>query len=420
MQSLYRKTGWRLLPLLCLAYMANSIDRINLSYAKLRMAADIGLDDAGYALAASAFFAGYILCELPSNLLMQKTGARATIARILLLWGLATTCTALVSTPAQLQAMRFLLGMAEAGFVPGVVLYLSYWFPEQLRARATSLLMMAGTLGAVISGPLAAGAIEHADGLAGLRGWQALFVLEGGTTMVLGVLAWRYLSNSPRQARWLTPAQQDALLSRTDTLPDGHIAWSVLRNRRCYLLGGVHFCLYAAINTVVYWTPSLLQDFGMAAITSIGLAASLPFAAGMLLMLWLGHRSDRHRERRWHTACAMAASALFFGLLGLDTGSALLRMALLTVGTAACMAALPVFWSIPPACFPPGQRAGGIAIVGSLGALAALLSPLLVSTIKRAGGSLYPAFAMTGLLLLFGAVLLMVGLPSDALRRNAE
>ncbi len=194
----YRKITWRLLPFLFLAYAVNAIDRINISFAKLRMAQDLGLTDAAYAIGATAFFAGYILFEIPSNLYMQRVGARATLTRIMVLWGLVTALTCMVSTPVQLYIARFVLGIAEAGFFPGVILYMTYWFPSWKRGRITSIFFMAGFVAGMISGPLAGAIMTELDGWHAMKGWQTLFILEGIPAVLLGAFAWYWLDDQPR------------------------------------------------------------------------------------------------------------------------------------------------------------------------------------------------------------------------------
>ncbi|MGO4327181.1 MFS transporter [Cupriavidus sp. 2TAF22] len=416
--ALYRKIMWRLLPFLFLAYVLNTIDRINISFAKLRMAHDLGLSDAAYGIGAAAFFAGYILFEVPSNLYMQKIGARLTITRILLLWGVATIATSQVNSPAALYAARFLLGVAEAGFFPGVILYLTYWFPAARRGRITSLFLMSGTVAGMISGPLAAAIMSHLDGWLGLRDWQVLFVVEGIPAVLLGLLAYRWLDDGPDSAPWLSVSEK-AMLRRqlaTESRPQGHGGLrSLLGDARIYAIGLAFLSIYAATNTIAYWMPTLIRDFGVDQVARIGWISSLPYLLALAAMFLLARSSDRRLERRWHVAGTMLVGAASFLLLGLVRGALLPSVICMTAGAAACLAALPVFWTIPPAYLPRGQAPAGIAFISSLGGLAALLSPIVVGALKTRTGDLYFAFDMLAVLLVGGALTLLLAIPARLL-----
>ncbi|WP_211951013.1 MFS transporter [Cupriavidus yeoncheonensis] len=415
---MYRKIMWRLLPFLFLAYVLNTIDRINISFAKLSMAGDLGLSDAAYGIGAAAFFAGYILFEVPSNLYMQRIGARATITRIMLLWGMATIATSQVQSPGAFYAARFFLGVAEAGFFPGVILYLTYWFPAQRRGRITSVFLMSGTLAGMISGPLAAALMLHLDGWLGLRDWQALFVVEGIPAVLLGLLAWRVLDDGPEQARWLGPHEK-ALLAR-DLADAGQERKAtgmrhLLRDPRIYAIGLTYLSIYACTNTIAYWMPTLIQGFGEQQVTRIGWISSLPYVIGLVGMFALARSSDFRLERRWHVAGIMLVAAGSFVLMGFMRGEMLWSVLCMTVGAAACLAALPVFWTIPPAYLSSGQAPAGIALISSLGGIAALLSPLAVGAIRTRTGDLYLAFDVLALLLVAGATAILSAIPASLL-----
>lgn len=419
----YRKVAWRLLPFLFLAYAVNSIDRINLSFAKLRMAQDLGLGDAAYAIGTTAFFAGYILFEIPGNLYMQRVGARATLTRIMVLWGLVTVLTCMVSTPAQLYVARFALGVAEAGFFPGVILYLTYWFPAWKRGRVTSIFFMAGFVAGIVSGPVAGWVMTALDGWHAMKGWQMLFVIEGIPAVLLGVFAWYWLDDQPAHVKWLTAQQREIVIDnlRADQHEGGARAQtlrSIIGNPRAYLPGVVFFTIYAGTNTVAYWMPSLLQGAGILDMHRIGLISSGPYMLGALAMYLLGRSSDRRLERRWHLVATMVSAALGFLLMHVTRDNVVLSTVFMTIGAGACLAAVPVFWTIPPAYFNPGVAAAGIALVSSIGSLAALVSPVAVGAIKAHTGSLYVAFDVVGGLLLAASIIVIVAIPADALRER--
>ncbi|SDR60996.1 MFS transporter, ACS family, phthalate transporter [Paraburkholderia tuberum] len=419
----YRRIAWRLLPFLFLAYAVNSIDRINISFAKLRMARDLGLSDTAYAFGATAFFVGYILFEIPGNLYMQRVGARATLTRIMVLWGMVTALTCFVNTPARLYIARFALGVAEAGFFPGVILYLTYWFPSWKRGRVTAIFFMSGFVAGMVSGPLAGAIMTGLEGWYDMKGWQVLFVLEGLPAIALGVFAWFWLDDSPSHVTWLTDRQKVIVAEylRLDQDSRTHESQSfglVVRDPRAYVPGIVFFALYSGTNTVAYWMPSLLQEGGITDLHRIGLIASGPYLLALASMYLLGRSSDRRLERRWHLAATMLTSAVSFGLMHVLQANVLLSTVFMTIGAAACLAAVPLFWTIPPAFFSARAAAGGIALVSSIGSLAAVLSPITVAAIKARTGSLYVAFDVIGCMLLIGTVALLAGIPAARLRER--
>ncbi|WP_191831582.1 MFS transporter [Pseudomonas fluorescens] len=415
----YSKVIWRLMPYLMLAFIINAIDRLNLSFAKLRMAEDILLTDAAYGIGAGVFYLGYILFEVPSNLYMQRVGARATLTRIMILWGLITVATAFVTSPGQLIVARFLLGFAEAGFFPGLILYLTYWFPAAIRGRITASFFMAGMVAGMICGPLSGTIMAHLHGWLGLRDWQVLFVLTGLPAVLLGVIGRFWLTDRPEQARWLDDEQKQQIHtalageSRPSAASSGFVG--ALRDPLLYVAGLVCFCIYSASNTVSYWLPTLVQGFGLQDLQQIGLATSLPFMTALCAMYILGRSSDRHMERRWHLSLALLTAAASFWLLDLAEGHAVLSMLLVSLGAAAALAAMPLFWTIPPALLSRSGAAGGIAIISSLGNIAGVLSQTAVGAVKTATGSLYLAFDLIAVLLVLGTLLLLIAIPAARL-----
>ncbi|WP_248324269.1 MULTISPECIES: MFS transporter [unclassified Caballeronia] len=410
----YRKVIGRLMPFLLIAFMINAIDRVNISFAKLGMAHDIGLSDAAYGLSAAVFYLGYVLFEVPANLYLQRAGARATLTRIMILWGAVTMLTAFVKSPNQLIAMRFLLGVAEAGFLSGMILYLSYWFPSALRGRITAAFLMSGVVAGILSGPFAGWIMTHVGHDAWLRDWQALFVVEGMPAVVMGVVAWFWLTDRPARAQWLTDAQKQviaAALAAEHQQAAGHASFAqVLRNPIVYVMGLVYFCIYGGSNTVSYWMPTLIRSMGIDNLSTIGALASLPYVVALAGMYLLGRSSDRRQERRWHLALTMCAGAGCFIALGFARGHLALSIALMSVGCAAALSAISLFWTIPPALLKPGGAAGGIAMISSIGTTAGIVSPAAVGAIQSATGSLYVAFDVMAFGLIGGALVLLVAL----------
>lgn len=419
----FRKVAWRLLPFLFLAYAINAIDRINISFAKLRMSEDLLLSDAAYGIGAAAFFVGYLMFEIPSNMYMQRVGTRATITRIMVLWGIVTMLMSTVESAMGFYILRFLLGVAEAGFFPGVILYLTYWFPGSLRGRITSIFFMAGIMAGIASGPLAGWIMSRFHGWMGLKDWQALFVLEGIPAVILGLFAWFWLTDRPEHAKWLTAREKFVIQS--SLAQEQHAVEKVgiplkqlLCDPRVLMAGFVFFCIYSGTNTVAYWMPTLIKEFGVNDIRHIGWISSLPYLLALVAMYILGRSSDKFLERRWHLAITMLVGAISFSLLGMFQDHLTLSVTLITVGAAACLAAVPLFWTIPPAYLSSSAAATGIALISTLGGMAAVLSPILVGSIKTQSGSIFLAFSVIAVLLVIGAVTLILGIPKRLLKEK--
>lgn len=411
-KAVYRKIALRIVPLAVLGYVIAYIDRVNVGFAKLQFQSDLGFSDAVYGLGAGLFFAGYFFFEVPSNLMLERFGARATFARIMVLWGGLSAAMALIATPMQFYVMRFLLGMAEAGFFPGIILYFSFWFPAKIRGRVTGLFAMGASIAGVVGSPLS-GWLMSLDGLHGLRGWQILFIYEGLPAVFLGLIFLLFIANKPEDARWLNAAErkliQDELEAERNRQPETARAGSkfdAFRDPKVYGLALSYLSILAATQAVALWTPSLLHRLNVPTAT-IGLLTAIPYVIAMTGTYLLGRSSDYFQERRWHFVAAMTAAGVSLAVVGLVPASVVSILAFMSVVATGSWAALAVFWTIPPAYLSEKAKAAGIAFISSAGALGGLVSPIIIGWSSSVGGSIYYGLAAIGLMLLISAVILL-------------
>ncbi|WP_414451583.1 MFS transporter [Burkholderia sp. 22PA0099] len=411
-RALDRKLFRRIVPLAVIGYVIAQIDRSNVAFAKLQFMTDLSFSEAIYGLGAGLFFAGYFLFEVPSNLLLARIGARLTFARIMVLWGALSVGMGFVSTPAEFYVMRFLLGAAEAGFFPGIILYFSYWLPPEIRGRATAIFAMGASIAGIIGSPLSAW-LMSLDGLHALRGWQLIFIYEGIPAILLGVFCFFYVQDKPERAHWLSPEEKTLLRERlgadkpAETHSRGALA-QAFRDPTVYLFALAYLSILAGTQAVSLWTPTLLKKLGID-ITTIGLLAAIPPAAAMIGIFLVGRSSDRRQERRWHFALSMLVAAACLALLPLAANSTLGIVALMALVASGAWAALAVFWTIPPAYLAPNAKAGGIAFISSAGAIGGFVSPLIVGGSSNLTGSLYAGFACIGAMLAISAMTLVLG-----------
>ncbi|PLV62695.1 MFS transporter [Erwinia sp. B116] len=421
MAALYRRITWRLIPFLCLCYLAAYLDRINVGLARLQMSSDLQLSDAAFGLGAGLFFVGYILFEVPSNLILQRVGARVWIARIMISWGLLSAATLLVQTPTQFYWVRFLLGVAEAGFLPGVLFYLTRWYPSWRRGRIIALFMLGLPLSSLIGGPLSGWIMTHFDRLHGLRGWQWMFLLEGLPSVVLGVMTLWLLPDGVMQAKWLNgeekrqitqelAADQQQATGSKSRLRDG------LLNIRVLMLGGIDFSILLSAYAIGFWLPTLIKNAGVSDIGLIGWLTAIPGLAAVLAMLLIGYSSDRLRERRWHiivpfivAATALAASTFF-------SGSVAVTVLLFAVAQAMVIGAVPVFFSLPATFLQGTAAAAGFALACSLANIAGLVSNSIMGLALDLTGSSSGALWFFAACLLLSC-LLVIALPAKLVNR---
>lgn len=411
--KLYKKISWRILPFLLLCYIFAYLDRVNIGFAKLQMQGDLGFSDAVYGLGAGIFFIGYALFEVPSNLLLPRVGARKTFSRILILWGLTSTCMLFVKDETTFYVLRFLLGVFEAGFAPGMIFYLTYWYGQDRMARVMATIMLAAPLAGIFGGPLSAWLMSSLHSTSSLAGWQWMFLIEGLPCVVLGIMALFVLADRPRDAKWLSRDEQTLLEQDTvDSSVPHHSFKEVARDPRVYLLGAAYFCLICGIYTLGFWLPTLIRDAGVADVMSIGLYSAVPYIVAVIAMQLYSRHSDRLAERRWHTAVpafisalTLAASTLFSGQLGMS-------LLLITAATTTVWMAYTVFWAIPSQHFKGPAAAGAIALINTIGLMGGFLSPTIIGYTKTATNSTQSGLLVMALLLVIGTVLLAMNRPS--------
>ncbi|MEQ8663691.1 MAG: MFS transporter [Gammaproteobacteria bacterium] len=412
----YARVAWRLLPFLFTCYIFAYLDRVNVGFAKLRMLDALGFSEAVYGLGAGIFFLGYVLFEVPSNVLMLKLGARRTIARIMIAWGIISAAMMLVETPTQFYLLRFLLGVAEAGFFPGVILYLTFWFPAARRGRVVALFATAVALSTVIGAPLSGLIMQHLDGYNGWAGWQWLFLLEGLPSVVMGFAALAFLDDRVSDARWLT-ADERALIAADIAREQGAIAHvrvlDGLRLPRVWLMGVIYFCIVMGLYGLNFWLPTIVQELGYTSLVGVGLVTAIPFGAAAIVMVMVGRRADRARERRWHTAVPVLAGAA--GLLASVVLAPwpLAAVAALTVGACGILGGLPQSWSLSTAFVSGGAAAAGIALINSIGNLAGFVAPWSMGLIREATGSTAAGVCLLAASLVIGALLVLSIAPHE-------
>jgi MFS transporter, ACS family, tartrate transporter len=401
---------WRLLPFLGLLYIVSFLDRVNVSFAKLTMSESIGLDDAAYAFGAGIFFLGYFLFEIPSNLILQRVGARRWIARIMISWGIVSAATAFVTGPTSFVALRLLLGIAEAGFFPGILLYLTYWFPAAERAKVVGLFMIAIPLAGLIGSPLSS-ELMQIEGL-GLQGWQWMLLVEGLPAVVLGVVCLVLLPDAPNAARWLEPREREWLettlaAERAAVASAGHASVrAALGHPRVWALALAYFGLVLALYGFNFWLPTLIAGFGVE-LRYTGWIAALPFLCGAPFMVFWARNSDRTRERVRHliVPCALG----FVGFAAASQAHSLpIQLLCLCIATMGVYGALPIFWTLPTAFLAGSAAAAGIALINSLGNLSGYLGPQIVSWLTQGSGDFGPALLALGVSMLVPAAVVCI------------
>lgn len=410
------KIAWRVMPLIMVCYLFAFFDRINISFAKFSLQTDLGLSDTAYGLGAGLFVVGYVLFEVPSNLMLYKVGARRWIARIMVSWGIATALMAFVQTEWQFYGLRFLIGAMEAGFAPGVLYYLTIWFPAAYRGRMTSMLFLASAFAGLLGAPASGLVLSHMDGVLAMRGWHWLFLVGGLPCVVLGYIVFKVLKDRIEDARWLAPEERALLsanIARQNREIAGHSLIGALKTPGFLMLGLIYFLIQVSSYGLNFWAPHMIRTSGITNPTTIGLLTAVPYLCGAITMVVVGRVSDRTGERRkFVIGLMLLASVGFFSAGIFDKQTAMLVLALSMMG-AGVVAAIPAFWALPPKLVAGAGAAAGIALINTLGQLGGIVSPVVVGRIKDMAGSTTPALYLIGSLGLVCVAILTFAMPAQ-------
>jgi MFS transporter, ACS family, tartrate transporter len=407
-----RRISWRLMPFLMLAYLLCYIDRVNVGFASLQMNKAVGIDPKTYGLGAGIFFIGYFILEVPSNLALERFGARTWIARIMITWGLVSAAFALIGGPTSFLVLRFLLGAAEAGFFPGVILFLTYWYPAEYRAKIVGIFMVAIPVAGLIGSPLS-GAILGMDGVLGLGGWQWIFLLEAAPTLLLGIVAFVWLTDRPEHAPWLLPQQQQWLITKLDgerrrTPRIAHSSvWKVMANKYVLIMALVYAGAAGASSSLALWMPQLVKSFGLSNFHT-GLVNAVPFGIAAIWMVLWGRSSDRSGERVWHNALPLAWMVLAMLATFYATNQLWVMIPLLTLIAAGTYASKGPFWALSSEWLGATSAAAGLAQINALGNLSGFFFNYMIGWIKNETGSFPLALMPIAAVATAGTICLLV------------
>ena len=407
----YRKVTWRIIPFLFICYLAAYLDRVNVGFAKLQMLQELGFSETIYGLGASMFFVGYVLFEVPSNIVMLRVGARLWIARIMITWGLLSGAMIFVHTAWTFYLLRFLLGVAEAGFIPGILLYLTYWFPASRRGKITAFFLAAIPMATIIGGPLSGLILQAVSGSRGLSGWQWLFIIETIPSLVLGVVTIIYLRDRVVDVTWLDPAEKQ-IVARAIAAEEGektghsHLG-AAFSDGRVWLLSVIYFTIVCGIYIISFWLPSLIKQAGVADPLTIGFLTAIPYLVAVAAMITTNISGDRLRERRWHTLLPALVCSLGLALTAFAGTNILLAMLGLTLAAAGASTAQAAFWCLPSTFLGGAAAAAGIALINSVGNIAGFVSNFFVGWMTDLTGTSQSALYLFSAIVVVGALLIL-------------
>lgn len=404
----YLKVTWRLIPFLLVCYIIAYLDRVNVGFAKLQMQSALGFSDVVYGLGAGMFFIGYFFFEVPSNIILHRVGARRWIARIMVTWGVISASMMFVETEMQFYVIRFLLGVAEAGFFPGIILYLTYWYPAQRRGRIVSLFMTGIPLAGVIGGPLSGWIMKTWDQVWGYQGWQWMFLLEALPAIVVGFMVYWYLDDRITDAKWLSESERQMLAQRIeeeDQTKEHMPVMAVLKNKRVWVMSAIYFSLAMSLYGVSFWLPTIINGMGVKDNLTIGLLSAVPWLAGVFSMLWFGRSADKHKERRWHLVIPMLMASTGLVLSVLLASNVYLSFLALILACMGIVSGIPLFWSLPTSFLAGAAAAAGIAAINSIANLAGFVAPYVVGWLKQITQSTDSGMYLLACVLLTGAAI---------------
>jgi ACS family phthalate transporter-like MFS transporter len=422
--NVYRKITLRLIPFLFICYVLNYIDRVNISFASLQFRHDLDISAAAYGFGVGIFFVGYVLFEIPSNLLMQRIGARRTIMRIMVLWGLVSISTMFVTSATQFYVVRALLGIAEAGFFPGVVFYLTLWFPSALRGRIMAMFVLAIAVSGVIGGPVSGLIMSKMHDFGGLRGWQWLFLLEGIPPVIAGVMAYFYLNDGPEDAKWLTAEEKSFVIKNLAVEADSRESTKhgsfggAIRDPRLYAAAAAWFTMAWCGSVINYFSPTIIRNSGVSDTFTVGMLSAIPYAVGAVGMLLINRHSDLKLERRWHYALSVFLAAAAIAMLPSVAQNWQLAIVLLAILSIGYLTGVALFWSIPTAYLSKRASAGSIALISSIGQCGGLTAPNIIGWTQQATGNFAVGFYTIAFGMVIGTIIMLIGLPAHLLRER--
>ena len=410
----YRKVDVRIVPFLFLCYILAYLDRVNVGFAKLQMLKDLSLSDAAFATGAGIFFIGYFFFEVPSNVLLKKFGARMWIARIMISWGVISACMIFVKGEWSFYSMRFLLGLAEAGFFPGVIFYLTLWYPSKLRSTRTAWFVAAIAVSGIVGNPISGWIMDTLSGAMKLAGWQWLFLSEGIPSILVGLVVILYLESSIEEAKWLT-REEKALLAQNLEAEDKHKTEHKLMDAftsgKVWVLCAIYFTLMIGLYGIAFWLPTIVKAFGLKGYLGVGLITAIPYGVAVIGMILLSNHSDKTGERRLHYVANVVAGAVGLVLSGVFASNPVLAIIFLSVGTLGVIGSMPLFWPLPSAFLAGTAAAAGIGIVNSVGNLGGYVGPNIPIWARHFSSDRSAALYIIAGILMVGALLTYFFIP---------
>ncbi|MNG71329.1 putative metabolite transport protein NicT [compost metagenome] len=418
--KLYSKIAWRIMPILLISYIVGYLDRVGISFSKFQMMPDIlqgnvSMAEAVYGLGAGVFFIGYIIAGVPSNILLSKYGARKVIALLMLVWGTISMLSIFITNPTQFYLARFLLGLAEAGFYPGVILYLTLWFPSSQRAKMTALFVCGIPVSNIIGGPLCGWIIENMNGMFELSGWQWLFFISGPRAVLIAVVIFFFLDNTYQSAKWLSPQEKEMITQDmaqgaskkvgADGTAQEWTMKSMLKSSAFTKMWLICFCTVMGQGGLAFWVPTMIRDTGVSSVMDIGLLTMLPYMLAVVAMLMAARSSDKHRERRWHIIVPFCIAAVSLIFIGLFPDNKVIVMVALCIAVASSLVPSPLFWSLPNAIFTGTCAAAGIALINSIANIGGFISPYIIGYFKNTTESNLVAMCVLSSMMILGAIL---------------